>query len=952
MFEMRNSILLIPLTLLSFLFSSFSASGREAPPSTWEFVDSDISVDPEFDFGQLPNGMRFIVRQNQTPEGTALVRLHVGAGSLDENENERGLAHFVEHMAFNGSGRIPEGQMIPLLEREGLAFGADTNASTGFEQTMYMLNLPRNSPDLLETALMLMRETASELLIDQDAVERERGIILAERRDRNSFAFKAAIDALKFVNPDARFVNRIPIGVREVLETANAEDLRGFYKRNYVPENTTIVIVGDYPTDLLKERIHHWFADWQGPAPPPSPTTGPIDLDRSAAVDIYLDAALNETVTATTLSRWDERKDNVYNRKNAVLRQVGYRVINRAFLRAARSENAPFISAQFGSSNIFEDARSATLTVRTIDGGWRTGLIAAGEILKSALQNGFSQSDVSEQAVQLRNNLETRLRGANTRSNQSLVYEALNLLENEIIPSSPEENLMLFDSFENEITPSRVHEALLLDVGDFNEPLLRYAGRGVEDLEESALTEAWAATKPLNSQDPSDANNQVFAYVDFGIATSVVEDVVDETLGIRKIRFANGLMLNLKPTDISENQILFRAQIDGGNLLNTKDDPLKTAMASAFPAGGLGSHSQDELTSLFAGRNVSFSFRSANDRFLISGITSPNDIVPQLQLITAALTDPGFRKEGESQYLRGVSQFFANMDATPRQALNNQIGGVLSDYDPRFTLQSQEEYELLTFEKFKSDIMNRLRFGAVELAIVGDFDEELVIDAVAETLGAMPSREFAFTLNPDARIRDFTTRRGRTLISHSGEPDQALIRLVWPTRDDSDLREDAKLSLLARVVRIRLQEVMREKLGQAYSPSARSETSSTWTDYGTFSVNVAVDFSQLDPALNAITDLIGGLAEELSDDLLDRARQPLLESYSNMLKSLSGWMSLTDDAQSRPERLKRYDELPSLLVSISAEEIRNVATRYLSPSDAVEFLVVPSEATKELDLDI
>ena len=177
------------------------------------------------------------------------------------------------------------------------------------------------------------------------------------------------------------------------------------------------------------------------------------------------------------------------------------------------------------------------------------------------------------------------------------------------------------------------------------------------------------------------------------------------------------------------------------------------------------------------------------------------------------------------------------------------------------------------------------------MAIVGDFDEELVIDAVAETLGAMPNREFAFTVNPDARIRDFTTRRGRTLISHSGEPDQALIRLVWPTRDDSDLREDAKLSLLARVVRIRLQEVMREKLGQAYSPSARSETSSTWTDYGTFSVNVAVDFSQLDPALNAITDLIGGLAEELSDDLLDRARH-LFSSYSNMLKSL--WLDVSN----------------------------------------------------------
>ncbi|MEL6542107.1 MAG: insulinase family protein, partial [Pseudomonadota bacterium] len=165
------------------------ASAVEEP--NWPFEESDITVDSGYTFGQLDNGMRYILRQNATPEGTAVVRMRIDSGSLDETDEEQGLSHYLEHMAFNGSKGIPEGEMIKLLEREGLAFGADTNASTGFEAITYMLNLPRNDEDLLDTALMLMRETVSELTIAQDAVDRERGVILAERRDRRNFAQRA-----------------------------------------------------------------------------------------------------------------------------------------------------------------------------------------------------------------------------------------------------------------------------------------------------------------------------------------------------------------------------------------------------------------------------------------------------------------------------------------------------------------------------------------------------------------------------------------------------------------------------------------------------------------------------------------------------------------------------------------------------------------------------------------
>ncbi|MEP6394406.1 MAG: insulinase family protein, partial [Alteripontixanthobacter sp.] len=193
------------------------AAATPADEPVWAFEQSDLPLDRDYVFGALPNGMRYIIRRNATPEGTALVRMRIGSGSLAEREDERGLAHFVEHMAFNGSAAIPEGDMIKLLEREGLAFGADTNASTGFKATTYKLDLPRNDPALLDTALMLMRETASELTIAPDAVERERGVILAERRDRRNYAQRELEDRLDFASPQARFTRRLPIGALEVL---------------------------------------------------------------------------------------------------------------------------------------------------------------------------------------------------------------------------------------------------------------------------------------------------------------------------------------------------------------------------------------------------------------------------------------------------------------------------------------------------------------------------------------------------------------------------------------------------------------------------------------------------------------------------------------------------------------------------------------------------------------
>lgn len=911
----------------------------------WPLPASDIAIDPAYRLYTLPNGMKVALRENATPEGQALVRFHIDAGSLDETDSERGLAHYVEHMAFNGSTNVPEGEMVKLLEREGLAFGADTNASTGLEVTTYKLNLPRNDADLLDTALMLMRETASELIIDEGAVERERGIILAERRDRRNFSYRNLEDNLEFSTPDARYADRLPIGALEVLENATASDLRGYYERNYVPQNATLIIVGDFPVELMKRKVREHFSTWHNPAlAPADPITGPVDISVKGKTDIYIDPALSENVRIWRYGPWLDRPDTAANRQAAVQRQVGYAIINRRFAKLARAQGAPFRNAGFGASDVFEDARQTSLVINSADGEWEKGLTAATLELRKAMAFGFSQSEVDEQIARIRSSLEASERASATRSNGAFVGAVMGLLNNDRIPSTPQAALERFNAYADKITPKSALLAVVDDSTPLFEPQIRFTGRTAPNGDATALRKAWQAAMKAEITAPELVETAEFGYTEFGPSGEVVSDTTDDRLGLRLVRFANGLRLNLKKTDIFENQIRFLLGVDGGDLLNTKDDPLKTALVSTMPAGGLGKHSQDELASILAGKRVSAFIGSGSDRFSIGGSTIPQDLPLQLQLLAASLTDPGYRKAGEERFGRSIDSFFANLDATPGRAISNALGGILSDGDPRFTLQTKEAYKAQSFAKLKEVITPSLESGAMEIAIVGDLDEDLTIAAVAATLGALPMRAADFEPRDNARKRSFTAKRGLRTLTHTGEPDQALIRMIWPTTDDSELSEVIRLNMLSRVVRIKLQEQLREELGQAYSPSASNSMSRTYDGYGTFTLSASVDLAMVEPARDAISKVIAELiAEPLDEDTLSRARKPALEGYDNVLKSLNGWMSLARRSQSEPERIDRYFATRDLIEAVKPADIQQAATQYLQLADVVEILVVPKE---------
>ena len=548
---------------------------------------------------------------------------------------------------------------------------------------------------------------------------------------------------------------------------------------------------------------------------------------------------------------------------------------------------------------------------------------------------------MAEQVANLRVQVEAGARSVDTRSNRALADAAFALLRDRIVPSDPRGVLERFEVFVPEITPARVLAALKREAVPIVRPLIRFQGSRAPLGGAKALRAAWRKGTQDSGTEAIPAAVDGFGYTDFGPEGIVAIDTAGP-LGIRELRFANGVMLNLKHTAIERDRILVKVRIDGGAKLDTLADPLATAMFGSLALGGLGKHSEDALQSILAGHTLGTSIIAGGDGFVLGGLTTPADLALQLGLLAAYVTDAGYRPEGEVQYRAQINNFFASKDATPRSALQNAIGGILSEDDPRFTLQPVEAYRKLTYAGLRQAVSDRLMHGAIEIAIVGDVDEAKAIGLVAKTFGALARREAGFRDYSEQPARRFTLNRARRVIRHGGPPDQALLRLTWPTRDDADPVAALEFELLEKVVRIKLTETLREQLGKAYSPAAASVLSHDWRGYGTFAIAASIDVHELAGARAAILETVRTLrAGPIDADLLQRARQPLLEAFDNALKTNSGWLALVDRAQTEPDRIARFEQAKATLTALTPSNVLTAAQRYLDPAGALEVVTLP-----------
>ncbi|HET9337262.1 MAG TPA: insulinase family protein [Sphingomicrobium sp.] len=935
---------LLAATALSFVILPAAAPAQPAATNGWGIATTDVPADPAVRLGTLPNGLKYAVMRNATPKGAASVRLHFDFGSLGESEKERGLAHFIEHMAFNGTTNVAEGEMIKMLERLGLKFGPDTNAMTGFDSTVYMLDLPQTDRERVDTALFLMREVAGEARFTPEAVDRERGVILGERRSRDSFQLRQLIDQLGFQVPATPYPNRLPIGTEEVLKTASADTIRSLYQRYYRPEKATLVFVGDVDPAEIEAKIKAKFSDWKGVGPAGSELPrGKVDLARDAAIDTFADPAVVTTANLTLMRAWEDPADTVAERRRKQIDSIANALFEKRLAKLVNSPGAVLLGAN-ASTGEWEDASLiSSVSVAAKDGAWKEALTTAEQELRRALDHGFTAAELKRQMAETATAYRTAAEQADTRTSGSLANSIISTIGEDSFVTTPAWRLASFEAAASGITLEEVNAAFRRQWRG-SAPLIHVSDKQPIDM--AAIGTAYAESLKLAVAKPAEEAALAFAYDDFGPAGKVVEDKRVEDLDIRTVRFANNVRLNIKTTDFEKGKVRFTVRMAGGQLALPQDKPGLAAMLSILSTvGATSKHSFEDIKTMMAGKVVTPGAQVTGDAFVAAGSTTAHDLDAQMKLSAAYLTDPGFRPEAAGQWANAVPVLDKQFYSQPQPVAQVKLPAILAGNDWRFGIPDSELLKQRNFEEAKVVLASLTKSAPIEIGIVGDIDEAAAIAAVAESFGALPTRAAAAPDYAEARQASFRKERAPIVLNHEGPADQAMVAAFWPTDDDSDYRREIIAGLVASVLDLMLTESVREQLGASYGVSVTSNMSDTFRDFGSLSVSTVIAPDKADEVEAAIMKAVQQLRDEpIGADLLTRARNPALESITKNLRENGYWIAYVDEAQTRSDRLDRVRQRRAIYESITQKEIQEFARTYLTDEAVQRAKIVSDKA--------
>ena len=709
---------LIVATLIMTLASLPSAADTSFP---WPHESSDLSPDPAIRFGSLPNGMGYLIRPSSEPPGRVSVRLVFQAGSLMETEEQRGLAHFLEHMAFNGTRNFPAGEMVEYFQRLGMAFGADTNASTGFDRTAYQLELPNGDPSLRSESLRLLRDYADGILFGPEEIEKERGIILAEKISRDSVDFRTFEAEIEFLLPDTRFASRMPIGVTEVIETVPRSEFVEFYEQWYHPERTFLVVTGDMDPEAWEAAIRETFATY-GEDRPEDPFRRRTDRCPSTGSRPAFTANPRPRRSASSFRpecRSGRARHGGAARPGGQL-QILNGILSRRLERIARDEDSPVLSSYAYTTPFFEFVELAGLSATVQPARWEEAVRIVESELRRALEHGFAESEILEAESNFLKGVRQRVAGEETRPTPEWADEYAHLINADRVPVSPALELELAEQAAAVSTPGTLLE-LAREIWGRSGRRLFLSGSVPADAGDAELLAVYEASRAEPVAAPAVLGDLVFPYGADGAVAPAEQTVVADP-GVTQARYPNGVRANWKRTEFEEDVIVVSVRVGGGELTLPSDRPgLARFAEGAFVEGGLGEISYDDLRTVTAGREVSTRLTVDGNAFELRGKTRPEDLELQMDILRAYLLDPGLRPEGQSVFRRSIAPTFRELRSTWQGVLQSRGWPFLYG---RFGVQNfptEEELRARSYDELREWLLPQMAGGYLEISIVGDF---------------------------------------------------------------------------------------------------------------------------------------------------------------------------------------------------------------------------------------
>ena len=939
---------------LTYAFTSSTTTAQTVGDADFSELEleTELPLDPNVRVGTLENGLRYYVRRNSEPANRAELYLAVDAGAILEEEDQLGLAHFVEHMLFNGTRRYPNEDLIDFLESTGMRFGPDVNAYTSFDETVYTLTIPTDSMRIVDQAFDVIEDWAGYATLSEEMIDKERGVVIEEWRmsDQNAQG-RISDKVLPVLLHGSRYKDRRPIGKPEIIENASYQTIRRFYDSWYRPDLMAVIAVGDFDPDAFESKIHEHFGTLSSPDEAMARAEYEVPGHDETLYEVVTDPEYPIATVSVYYKRPGDQVATVSDYRERIVASLFNDMLNDRLEEIARRGDAPFIAANVFKGAFVRTAEFYGVGARVDEDSVLVGLEAVLTEAARVRLHGFTSTELERQKLEMARAYEKAYSERDKTNSASYAQEYVShFLEDEPAPGIEYE----YDAVTRLLPGIDVDE-----VNNLAAELLATENRAVIAI----MPEKDGVTAPtdgeLTAVLDSVQETTVDAYVDDVQdveliegsleSGSVVSESTIEPLDVTVLDLTNGVRVVLKPTDFKEDEVRFTAFSPGGSSLVSDDEAYEAETAPSIVArSGVGAFDRTQLEKLLSGKIVSVSPFVSELEEGFSGSGSPQDLESLFQLIHLYFTQPRADEDAVASYQNQMRSTLENRAADPLAVFNDSLsaalyGGHIRRVPP--TLEMVASVNVEDAVRYYEDRFNDA--GDFVFIFVGNFDADTVKTLAETYLGSLPST------GSDETPRDVAPDRPDGSLQttvHQGVGQQSWVAMAFHGPFTYDREHRYRIRALADVLRIQLRRDLREDRGGVYGVSINASTSD-WPDEDyTMFIYFSCAPDRVDELSDALLQQIEILKSEgPPQDVIATVREQHRRERETDLRTNEFWVSVLDFYYSHDEDILdilRYEEL---IEQLTTEDVQEAAREYLEMDRVVRGVLYPELVEEPLD---
>lgn len=914
-----------------------------------------MQEDPKLLQGELSNGMAYYIIPNQLPEKRVELRLVVHAGSVQEEDDQLGLAHFLEHMAFNGTRSYPKNELVDYLQSLGMGFGPEVNAHTAFDETVYKLTVPTYKEGALEEGMKVLEEWAFHITLEEEDIDNERPVIIEEWRSGRNALRRMQENAFPEIYNGSKYGYRLPIGTKDSIETFSSDRLRDFYKNWYRPELMSLVIVGDIDPASMENLIQEQFSSYENREDGPERFSPEVPEHQENIFTLQRD---NETryVSLEIIKKSPHYSlTNALDYRKYITEQLYLTLFNNRIAHFVRQGEPPFIDAYASVRTSVRPVDQFSLGVITGPGKIREGLAGFWKEVVRMQRYGFSQAEWQQAKDELKSSYNYIYGQKDTMYSQDMVE----MLQYSVIKGEPYPSLEWEWKTSMAILEDITQEEVLLK-GDQWYSEGNRVFFSMERTDDTLLTEDEILQIMSDVEGerilPMPEEKELGELVPNPPAAGEITRIsapgewdAPEDLGITLVELANGARVFLKPTDFRENEIKFRAISEGGASLVEDENVISASLATtAIEQSGLGEFTVSDLERLLATRNLSLTAELGDFSESLEGYSTPEDLETLLQLVYLTFTAPAYDGNSWTAYENRLKPYLESKENDPREQYRRLMTRVLYDNHPRHEPLTADNLDQMDYEEaFRIFKERYLTGGDFDFIFVGDFEPDSIIGPIAQWLGSLPPQDEREPWQ-DRDIR-FTNESHQEILELGEEP-LSVVTLIYNGPMEWSYQEGLNLEALGMALEDRLQEVIREDEGGTYGVGHYVQNRDIPRGEYAFYIQFSCDPQRRESLTEKVNEVINLFIQ--GDDLEDYARnvrEALKNSLEEDLQNNQWWLrELSFLAHRKTQVALDWYQRTAFIEEISPELLQAMARTYLGEGSIRQELILNPAPADEL----